>query len=245
MKRLFDLCLGIPAAVVSAPLVALACFKVWREDGHSPLYLPRRIGRDGEPFVLYKIRSMVVGADRSKVDTTVDGDPRLLRCGAALRRFKLDELPQFWNVVAGTMSLVGPRPNVAREVELYTAEERRILTVKPGITDFASIVFSDLSERLKDVEDANIAYNQLVRPYKGRLALYYVENHNLMMDLCILWFTAVAIVDRRRALTALMRYLRSHGAPIEIVDLCNPDGELAGAPPVGATEIVRQRKAAP
>src|SRR2546421_9553898 len=125
----------------------------------------------------------------STVDTTVAGDPRITPVGKYIRATKLDELPQFVHVLSGRMSLIGPRPNVPREVELYTAEERELLSVRPGITDIASIVFADLADALADASDPNIAYNQLVRPWKSRLGLHYVRSASFGNDVRIICYT--------------------------------------------------------
>ena len=189
MKRVFDLSVAIPAALVSAPLVLLLMLWIWLVDPHNPLYVPRRIGRNGRPFPLFKLRTMIVGADCTGVDTTVKGDARLLPFAETVRRLKLDELPQFWNVILGDMSVVGPRPNVSREVEKYTVEERRLLEVRPGLTDFASIVFADLADRLAGAPDANNAYETMIRPWKSRLGLLYVDQHTLRTDAMLILVT--------------------------------------------------------
>ncbi len=221
-KRLFDLVFAIPAALVTAPIVAFLCLMVWLQDRGNPLYIPRRIGKDGKPFPVFKLRTMVVGADRTGVDTTIKGDTRLLPFAETLRRYKLDELPQFWNVILGQMSVVGPRPNVAREVDKYTDEERRLLSVKPGLTDFASVVFADLGDRLAGQQDANRAYETMVRPTKARLGLFYVDNHTLWMDIVLVAATVVAIFSRRRA-SRLVGYLLSrYGAPLDLIEVVVP-----------------------
>jgi len=218
-KRLFDLIFAMLAAIVTAPVVALLCLIVWLQDRHNPLYIPRRIGKDGKPFPVFKLRTMVVGADRTGVDTTIKGDNRLLPFAETFRRYKMDELPQFWNVILGQMSVVGPRPNVAREVEKYTPEERRLLTVKPGLTDFASVVFADLGERLAGQQDANLAYETMVRPTKARLGLFYVDNHTLWMDIVLVAATVVAVFDRHRAAKIVVWLLDRAGAPVDLVEM--------------------------
>ena len=217
LKRLIDLGVAIPATVVAAPIVAALLLVIWLYDGRSPLYIPRRIGQNGKPFPLFKLRTMVVDADKTGVDTTIKGDPRLLPFGEALRRYKLDELPQFWNVILGDMSLVGPRPNVHREVDKYTAEERRLLDIKPGLTDFSSIVFSDLGDRLAGQDDANHAYETMIRPAKARLGLFYVDNHTVTMDILLVWATAVALVSKERARLLAARILHRYQAPEELI----------------------------
>ena len=145
---------------------------VWLQDSHSPFYISPRVGQGGRMFRMVKLRSMAANADESEVDSTSANDSRITPVGHFIRRYKLDELTQLWNVLIGNMSLVGPRPNVERETRLYTAEERRLLTVRPGITDYASIVFSDEGAILKDEPDPDLSYNQLIRPWKSRLSLF-------------------------------------------------------------------------
>lgn len=222
-KRLLDVAIAVPAAAVTAPLVGMLLLIVWLYDRGNPLYVPRRIGKDGRPFPLFKLRTMTVGADRTGVDTTVKGDSRLLPFAETLRRYKLDELPQFWNVAVGQMSLVGPRPNVAREVEKYTEEERRLLSVKPGLTDFASIIFSDLDERLAGQQDANLAYETMIRPTKARLGLFYVDNHTLWMDLALIAATALALVSKEVARKWIGKLLIWYRAAPDLIEVVVPN----------------------
>ena len=118
---------------------------------------------------MYKLRTMIINADSTGVDSTSSNDNRITSVGKFIRKFKIDEISQLINVLLGDMSLVGPRPNVLREILMYTDLEKELLTVKPGITDFASIVFSDEGEILSDSDDPDIDYNQLIRPGKGYL----------------------------------------------------------------------------
>ena len=143
LKRLFDVLSSAVILLLASPVLLVACFLVWRQDGHSPFYIAPRVARGGGTFQMVKLRSMVKNADKTGVDSTGANDMRITAIGHFIRRCKLDELTQLWNVIKGDMSLVGPRPNVKRETDLYTAQERNLLTVRPGITDFASIVFAD------------------------------------------------------------------------------------------------------
>ena len=172
MKRIFDILVASIGLCVASPVLLPVMFLVWLQDKHSPFYVADRIGKDGKAFRMVKLRSMVIGADKNEVDSTSACDERITPIGRAIRRFKLDELTQLWNVLLGSMSMVGPRPNVKRETDLYTPLEAQLLTVKPGITDFASIVFSDEAEILKDASDPDLAYNQLIRPGKSLLGLF-------------------------------------------------------------------------
>lgn len=214
---------------------------VWLGDRHSPLYMADRVGKKGRIFRMAKIRSMSVGADRSGVDSTAANDCRITPVGHFVRRFKLDELTQLWNVLMGDMSLVGPRPNVKRETDLYTAVERRLLEVKPGITDFASIVFADEGDILANRDDPDIAYNQLIRPGKSRLGLFYIDHASMGVDVQLVWLTAVALVSRRRALSGVQRLLDRLGAAPELVSLAGRTTLLVPGPPPGSNRLITSR----
>ena len=169
IKRLLDITLSLFGLVIASPILLPVMFLVWKQDRHSPFYVAERMGKKEKPFKMVKMRSMIKNADAQGVDSTSANDMRITPVGHFIRNYKLDELTQLWNVLKGDMSLVGPRPNVKRETDLYTSQEKRLLSVKPGITDFASIVFSDEGEILADKSDPDIAYNQLIRPGKSRL----------------------------------------------------------------------------
>jgi lipopolysaccharide/colanic/teichoic acid biosynthesis glycosyltransferase len=216
-------------------------FLVWKQDRHSPFYVALRVGKGERLFKIVKLRSMIINADKSGVDSTGSNDSRITPVGHFIRRYKLDEFTQLWNVLKGDMSLVGPRPNVKRETDLYTLEEKKLLSVKPGITDFASIVFSDEGDILKDQADPDIAYNQLIRPGKGRLGLFYISNASLWLDVQLCWLTVVGIFSRPRALVGVQSLLRSLSAPNELVDIASREKALVPSPPPGATEIVLTR----
>lgn len=241
MKRILDVLLSLTGLLFASPLLLPVMFLVWRQDGYSPFYIAERVGKGEKEFQMVKLRSMVKNADRSGVDSTSGADSRITPLGHFIRRYKLDELTQLWNVLIGDMSLVGPRPNVKRETDLYTLEEKRLLSLRPGVTDFSSIVFSDEGDILKDKPDPDIAYNQLIRPWKSRLGLFYVENHSLILDLHLIFLTAVAIVSRRTALVRIRALLSKLGAPEELVRIAGRDDELVPHPPPGMTSIVTSR----
>ncbi|MFM7373153.1 MAG: sugar transferase, partial [Sphaerospermopsis kisseleviana] len=196
----------------------------------------------GKPFQMLKLRSMVVNADRIGVDSTSANDPRITRVGHFIRRYKLDELSQLWNVLKGEMSLVGPRPNVRREVNLYTSTEMKLLSVKPGITDISSIVFSDLGEILGNHSDPDIAYNQLVRPWKSRLSLIYIENQSFILDIKLILITVMSIFSRRLALREVTKILVNFQVDRQLIQIASRQTELYPFPPPGATEIVISRE---
>jgi lipopolysaccharide/colanic/teichoic acid biosynthesis glycosyltransferase len=195
-KRLFDLSLTIPAVVVLAPILLLLAAVVATDSRGPILYRGRRIGRWGRPFDVLKFRTMVPDAERRSTTTALN-DPRITRVGGFLRRYKLDELPQLVNVIKGEMSLVGPRPEVEEHTREYTEAELTILAVLPGITDYSSIRFVDLSKALGQ-ENAHEVFVTRIRPEKNRLRLQYVRNRSFVEDLRILVRTFAAIAGVRR-----------------------------------------------
>ena len=241
MKRAFDFTAALIGLIILSPLLLLLCLLVWLQDRHSPFYIPHRVGRGEKPYRMIKLRSMVVRADANKVDSTANNDPRITVIGRTIRRCKFDEIPQLWNVLVGDMSLVGPRPNVSRETDLYTAEEKRLLSVRPGITDISSIVFSDLGAILEGHPDPNLAYNQLVRPYKSRLGLLYLDHSSVTLDIMIILVTLLSSMNRRAALRCLRAIVTDLNAPEEIVAVVNRVAPLRPLPPPGANHIVTSR----
>lgn len=241
LKRALDVVAAGLGLIVVSPILLPVMLLVWWQDRHSPFYVAARVGRHGEPFRMVKLRSMIVNADKSGVDSTGANDARITSVGHFIRRTKLDELSQLWNVFIGDMSLVGPRPNVKRETDLYTPVERGLLTVKPGITDFASIVFSDEGDILKDQADPDIAYNQLIRPGKGMLGLVYIQHRSFLLDVYVCLLTLLAIVSRRRALGALQSLLSMIGAPPELLRLASRSSPLVPMPPPGSDRVVTSR----
>lgn len=241
VKRGLDIGLSSVGLLVSAPILLMAMAVIWIDDRGAPLYIGTRIGRGGTPFRMYKLRTMRMHADSSQVDTTAKGDPRITSVGALLRKIKADELPQLVNVIKGDMSLVGPRPNVGREVDLYTDEERGMLGVRPGVTDLSSIVFSDLDERIGEVEDANLAYNQLIRPWKSRLSLLGVRHASLGLDLKIIWWTVLAVLSKPAARRQTARLVTQLGGDPRLPGIILGHTPLTPSPPPGATEIVTSR----
>ena len=245
MKRLFDVVGSALGLLASAPVLLPVMLLVWLQDRHSPFYVANRVGVDGRTLRMVKLRSMMVNADRSGVDSTANDDRRITRVGSFIRRFKLDELTQLWNVLIGDMSLVGPRPNVKRETDLYTPVERRLLSVKPGITDFASIVFADEGQILAGQADPDIAYNQLIRPGKSLLGLFYIERRSVWVDLRLCLLTAAAIASRPRALRGVQSLLSSLGAAPELVAMAARDRPLVPLPPPGGDRVVTARDGNP
>lgn len=194
LKRLFDLLASLGALVLLSPLMAVLAMRIKGYDGGPVLYAGRRVGKDGKPFGMYKFRSMVLDADKIGGSSTPDDDPRITPIGKVLRRYKLDELPQLFNVVKGEMSLVGPRPQVQWAVDLYTPEQRQVLAVPPGITDYASVRFPNEGEILKGSTDPDRDYMEKIHPEKMRLSLEYVHQRSLLTDLKVIVQTFLAIL---------------------------------------------------
>lgn len=241
LKRGFDIVVSAVGLVFSSPLLLPAMLIVWLQDRKSPFYMAPRVGKNEKMFTMVKLRSMVVNADKNKVDSTSANDVRITTVGKFIRKFKLDELTQLWNVLIGDMSLVGPRPNVSRETDLYTAEEKRLLSVKPGVTDISSIVFSDEGDILADSKDPNLDYNQLVRPWKSRLGLFYVDHSSLGVDIRLVFLTANAILSKPSALVRICKLLEDMGAPEEYVRVASRVDPLVPTPPPGADFVVTSR----
>ena len=231
-RRVFDAVTSFIGLCVIAPVLGVAALMIWSYDGCSPFYLAPRVGRGGKDFFQFKLRSMVVQPETSTVVSTKADDPRITPMGHLIRRFKLDEVPQLWNVLKGDMSLVGPRPNVRQETELYTPFEHQLLEVRPGITDFSSIIFSDLGSILTGQADPNEGYKVMVRPIKSQLGVFYLNHRTFWVDIRILYWTAVLLFSRRAARAGVERMLIRLGANQDLVDLatCRRESESLGLP---------------
>jgi lipopolysaccharide/colanic/teichoic acid biosynthesis glycosyltransferase len=242
MKRIFDLVFSSIGLFIFSPIILFACLGIYYQDKHSPFYIAKRTGKNGKSFNMIKLRSMIINAEKNKVDSTSSNDPRITKIGRFIRKSKLDELCQLFNVFIGEMSLVGPRPNVKRETDLYTKVEKNLLRVKPGITDFASIIFSDESEILKNVDDPDISYNQLIRPWKSRLGLFYIKKQSLKLDILIIIFTILSFFSRKFALVLVNKTLKRLNAPRDLCKLSLRKDKLKPTPPPGSNEIVISRE---
>ncbi len=196
-KRLMDVVFSLVGLLVLSPLMLLIAVLMKQSSPGPVLYAGTRIGRFGKPFRLFKFRTMVVNADKIGGPSTADDDPRVTRVGRVLRRYKLDEIPQLINVLKGEMSFVGPRPEVASEVEMYSPEQRRLLEVLPGITDWASMRFHNEGEILKGSVDPHEMYREKIRPEKIRLGLEYVQRRSFWVDMQILTGTVGLLVKTR------------------------------------------------
>jgi lipopolysaccharide/colanic/teichoic acid biosynthesis glycosyltransferase len=193
-RRALDVTVAVLGLALLWPvLVVVAIAVAWSSPG-PVLHRAQRVGRGGQPFTLFKFRTMVRDAAASGPGVTAGGDARITKVGRVLRRTKLDELPQLVNVLLGDMSLVGPRPEDERYVQLYTPEQRRILDVRPGITSPASITYRDEEAVLRGAEDLEAAYRELMAE-KIRIDLDYLQRRSVRSDLGVLWRTALAVVN--------------------------------------------------
>mgnify|MGYP001452715127 CR=1 FL=1 len=189
MIRFFDIFFSVIGLIILSPLFLILA--VWiKIDSKGPVfYRQLRVGKDGKDFYLYKFRTMLVDADKNGLITVGDRDPRVTRAGYFFRKYKLDELPQLINVVLGDMSLVGPRPEVRKYVEMYTPEQRKVLSVKPGLTDYASIHYIDENKVLAKSDDPERTYIDAIIPEKIRYNMKYIEHQSVKEYFKIIFLT--------------------------------------------------------
>jgi lipopolysaccharide/colanic/teichoic acid biosynthesis glycosyltransferase len=239
MKRTFDFFIALSALALLAPFLAAIAAAIWLDDRRYPLFFAVRVARGGGDFKMVKFRTMIPDAWKSGVNSTACGDARITRVGKWLRKSKLDELPQLWNVLIGEMSLTGPRPQVRADADLYTPEEARMLQARPGITDLSSIVFADEGDILAGSADPDLLYNQLIRPWKSRLVLLYLDHQSMARDVQILWLTALALFSRARALRAVLLLIDAFDASDHLKAMASRRAPLEAWPPPGAGSIVK------
>ena len=194
-KRTFDIVFSIAGLIAFSPLLLIAGVVIFITLGRPILYCPRRAGRHNELFTVRKFRSMRI-ADGPTSHHSGDDDPRVTTTGRWIRKFKLDELPQLWNVLTGDMSFVGPRPETPYYIQHYTEEQMVILDIRPGITDFASIEFADLGTLLQG-DDPDKLYFEKVWDRKMDLRMKYVHERSFWVDLKLIFLTFAAIFDRK------------------------------------------------
>ena len=195
MIRLFDILFSAIGLIILSPLFVILWLLIWMESKGPGLFVQERIGLNGKPFGLYKFRSMRTDSESESLITIGDNDHRITRIGHFIRKYKLDELPQLLNVLEGDMSLVGPRPEVRKYVELYTAEQRKVLNVKPGITDYASIEYVNENELLGNADDPDRVYVEQVMPKKLELNMRYIQDRSLCQYFKIIFLTIKSIVS--------------------------------------------------
>lgn len=195
MIRLIDFIASLFGLIFLLPVFLLIAIWIKLDDSKGPVFFrQKRVGKDGIDFGLYKFRSMYVDSDRHGLITVGGRDPRITRSGFYIRKYKLDELPQLINVLKGDMSMVGPRPEVRKYVDLYTDEQRRVLTVRPGITDYASIEYMDENTLLAQSADPDKTYIEEIMPAKIELNMKFINNPSLSEYLKIIFKTITAII---------------------------------------------------
>ena len=194
MTRLFDIIFSFFGLLLLCPLFLIIVLWIIMDDPGPVFYRQQRVGKDGKDFGLLKFRSMRVGADKMSLITIGERDPRVTRAGYYIRKYKLDELPQLWNVFIGDMSLVGPRPEVRTYVDLYTSEQRKVLSIRPGITDYASIEYIDENRLLALSSDPDKTYIEEIMPAKIALNMRYINHQTIGEYIKIIFLTFYKII---------------------------------------------------
>ena len=189
MKRLFDIFFSFIGLVLLIPIFVIIALLIMIDSRGGIFYKQIRVGKNGKDFYLLKFRSMKMNADKSGLLTVGGRDSRVTKVGYFIRKYKIDELPQLMNVLSGEMSLVGPRPEVRKYVDLYTVEQQKVLSVRPGITDYASIEYCNENELLGKSEDPEKTYINEIMPAKLELNLKYIAEQGISTDLRIIFKT--------------------------------------------------------
>ncbi|MBR6175934.1 MAG: sugar transferase [Bacteroidales bacterium] len=197
MKRIIDILLSFIVLVLGMPFYLIIGMLIALDTKGRVLYKQSRVGRNNMDFELYKFRTMCVDADQGSLITVGTHDARITRVGAFLRRFKIDEVPQFFNILKGEMSIVGPRPEVRKYVDMYTPEQMRVLSVRPGLTDYASIRYVNENEILAASSDPERTYIEDIMPDKLNLNLKYIDEQSFWTDVKIILQTIIAIINRK------------------------------------------------
>ncbi|MEQ8414685.1 MAG: sugar transferase [Imperialibacter sp.] len=196
MIRLLDLTISILGMILFLPAFLLFAALIVADSSGSVFYLQKRVGRGGQEFTLYKLRTMRSGADKNGLLTIGANDSRITKFGLFLRRYKIDEVPQLINVFKGDMSLVGPRPEVRRYVEHYTEDQKKILLIRPGVTDMASIFYKDENDVLSLASDPDSLYIKEILPHKISLNQFYIENPSVRNYFYIIYLTLRKLLSR-------------------------------------------------
>lgn len=194
LKRFFDLIFSVIGLLILSPLFLFIAIWIKLDSSGPVFYRQERVGKKNKNFKLYKFRSMKTGSDKKGLLTIGGKDPRVTKSGYYIRKYKLDEFPQLINVLLGDMSLVGPRPEVRKYVNLYTPQQLHVLDVKPGITDLASIRYRNENELLEQSEDPEKFYREVVMQDKLKLNLEYIENHSFLCDITLIFKTLETII---------------------------------------------------
>jgi len=198
MKRIIDIVFSSFGLLMLLPFLPFVAIMIKLDSRGPVFYLQERVGKDFRIFVIYKFRTMMVNADRQGVLITAAGDKRITKVGSFLRKYKIDELPQLLNVLKGDMSLVGPRPEVSEYVELFKSDYRKLLTVRPGITDPASLKYSNEENILGMSMESQDVYRNRILPEKIRLSSNYIDSHTLMTDLKLIVMTLLKTSHTKR-----------------------------------------------
>ena len=196
MKRIFDILFSLVVLLLGIPFGLLIALAIVIDSRGHVIYKQKRVGRNNVDFLLYKFRTMCTDADKGSQITVSDHDSRITKTGTFLRKYKIDEFPQFLNILKGEMSIVGPRPEVRKYVDLYTPEQMRVLTVRPGLTDYASIRYVNENEILAASDNPEETYIHEIMPDKLALNLQYIEEQSIWVDVKIMFMTLKAIVVR-------------------------------------------------
>ncbi|MEZ5172262.1 MAG: sugar transferase [Bacteroidia bacterium] len=194
MKRLFDILASALGVIILSPVLIIIYLLVITESKGGGIYSQTRVGLNGSDFKLYKFRTMFTGSEKKGLLTVGGRDPRVTKTGYYLRKYKLDELPQLFNVIEGSMSLVGPRPEVRKYVDLYSDIQKKVLHVKPGITDYASLEYSNENEILGQATNPEEVYINEIMPRKLELNLKYIAEKSFLTDLKIILKTIGKII---------------------------------------------------
>ena len=194
IKRVCDFILSLIGIIVLSPIFIIVSIAIKLDSRGKILFLQKRVGRYGKEFNIYKFRTMVSNAEKLGKQITVGNDNRITKVGAFLRKYKIDELPQLFNVLKGDMSLVGPRPEVPKYVKLYSDEQKKVLNVRPGITDMASLRYKDENEILGKVDNPEEYYINVIMRDKLKLNLEYIEKSNIFFDLYLIIKTVVKCI---------------------------------------------------
>ena len=194
VKRIFDIIASGIGIIILSPIFLIIALLIKKESDGPVFFKQIRVGEKGKHFKILKYRTMVVDAEKLGRQITVGNDSRITKVGGFLRKYKLDELPQLINVFKGDMSLVGPRPEVPKYVEMYNEEQRKVLEVKPGITDLASIRYKDENELLGTAEDPDDMYINTIMPDKLALNIEYINKSNIFLDIYIIFKTIIKCI---------------------------------------------------
>lgn len=219
MKRLIDIMLSSVGIIIGFPVIVVFSLLIIGLHRHNPFFVTERIGRNSRMFPLFKLKSMVDGAHFDAITVVTKRDPRVTAVGRIIRRYKIDEFPQFFNVMIGDMSVVGPRPEIPQNGNLFNEAEREMFSVKPGLTGISSIFFFRQSDVLSRFSNPQEAYHRIIRPSKAHFSLFYVFRHNLTMDVELIVLTFVAIFNHALAIRILRARLIAWGAPEQLLDV--------------------------